>query len=69
MEMEEEHQKTFEELKKKITSQPVLSLPRREGKFRVETDTSGHSNRRSFVARTRRKVETNSFLVKNNATS
>jgi len=33
----------FEELKKKIMSQPVLSLPRREGKFRVETDTSGHA--------------------------
>jgi len=32
----------FEELKEKITSQLVLSLPRREGKFRVETDTSGH---------------------------
>jgi len=39
---EEEHQKVFEELKEKITSQPVLSLPRREGKFRVETDASGH---------------------------
>jgi len=24
-------------------SQPVLSLPRREGKFRVETDASGHA--------------------------
>jgi len=33
----------FEELKKKITSQPVLSLPRREGKFRVKTDASGHT--------------------------
>jgi len=33
----------FEELKEKITSQPVLSLPRREGKFRVETDASGHA--------------------------
>ena len=38
---EEEHQKAFEELKEKITSQLVLSLPKREGKFRVETDTSG----------------------------
>ena len=40
---EEEHQRAFEELKEKITSQPVLSLPRREGKFRVETDASGHA--------------------------
>ena len=40
---EEEHQKVFEELKEKITSQLVLSLSRREGKFRVETDVSGHA--------------------------
>jgi len=40
---EEEHQRVFEELKKKITSQPVLALPRREGKFRVKTDASGHA--------------------------
>jgi len=40
---EEEHQKKFKELKEKIMSQPVLSLPRREGKFRVETDASGHA--------------------------
>jgi len=40
---EEEHQKVFEKLKEKITSQPVLSLPKRERKFRVETDASGHT--------------------------
>jgi len=33
----------FEELKEKIISQPVLSLPKREEKFRVETDASGHA--------------------------
>jgi len=42
---EEEHQKAFEELKKKITSQLVLALPRREGKFRVEMDASEHTIR------------------------
>ena len=40
---EQEHQKAFEELKEKITSQLVLSLSRREGKFRVEMDASGHA--------------------------
>ena len=40
---EEEYQKVFEELKEKITSQPVLFLPKREGKFRVKTDTLGHA--------------------------
>ena len=34
----EEHQHTFKELKDKITNQPVLSLPKRERKFRIETD-------------------------------
>jgi len=37
---EEKHQRVFEELKEKITSQPVLALPRREGKFRIEMDAS-----------------------------
>jgi len=40
---EEEHQHTFNELKDKITSQLILSLLKREGKFRVETDASGHA--------------------------
>jgi len=42
---EEEHQRAFEELKEKITSQPVLSLPQREEKFRVKTDASEHAIR------------------------
>ena len=35
-------QEAFKELKEKITSQPVLALPKREGKFWVETNTSEH---------------------------
>ena len=38
-----DHQKAFDELKEKITSQLVLSLPKREGKFRMETDASEHA--------------------------
>ena len=32
-------------MKEKITNQPVLSLLKREGKFRIEMDTSGHAIR------------------------
>ena len=39
----DEHQWTFEELKEKIMSQLVLSLPKRKGKFRVEMDASEHA--------------------------
>ena len=42
-EQKEKHQQAFDELKNKITSQPVLSLPKREEKFRVETDASEHA--------------------------
>ena len=40
---EEEYQRAFKELKNKITSQPVLTLPKRKGKFQIETDTLGHT--------------------------
>ena len=39
---EKEYQEAFKELKEKITSQSVLTLPKREDKFQVETDTSGY---------------------------
>ena len=39
----EEYQKAFKELKDKIISQKVLVLLKREGKFWVEIDTSGHA--------------------------
>jgi len=39
----EEHDKAFRELKEKITSQLVLSLPKREGKFRVKINTLEHA--------------------------
>ena len=42
---EEKQQKAFKELKDKITSQLVLVLPKREGKFQVETDASEHTIR------------------------
>jgi len=40
-----EQQKAFEELKEKITSQLVLFLPKREGKFRVEMNASEYAIR------------------------
>ena len=39
----EVHQEAFEELKIKKTSQLVLSLPKREGKFKVEIDASEYT--------------------------
>ena len=42
---ENKHQKAFNELKEKITSQPILVLLKRNGKFWVETDASEHAIR------------------------
>ncbi|VDC05224.1 unnamed protein product, partial [Peniophora sp. CBMAI 1063] len=36
-------QTAFSELKEKITSEPVLALPRDEGQFRVEADASDYA--------------------------
>ena len=38
-----EHQMAFKKLKDKITNQLILVLPKRDGKFRVETNTSEHA--------------------------
>jgi len=40
---EEEHQQAFDELKNKIISQLVLSLLKKEGKFRVKIDVSEYA--------------------------
>jgi len=52
----------FEELKEKITSQPVLALSRREGKFRVEMDASGHAIGRVLSQEQERKWKPIAFL-------
>jgi len=60
----EEHQKTFEKLKNKITNQLVLTLLKREGKFRVETDTLGHAIRGVLPQKQERKWKSIMFLLR-----
>jgi len=48
------------QLKNKITSQLVPALPRREGKYRVETRTC---HRRSLISGIRRKMKANHIFV------
>ena len=43
IEIGKEHQEAFEELKEKITSQSILTLLKREGKFWVETHASEYT--------------------------
>ena len=40
---DKEYQKAFKKRKDKITSQLVLSLPKKKGKFQVETNALGHA--------------------------
>ena len=66
---EMEHQEAFDELKEKIASQPVLALPKREGKFQVETNASeyaiggvlsqGEQKSIAFLSRTMQHAERN----------
>ena len=42
--------------------QPVLALPRREGKFRVEVDASGHAIRRVLLQEQEGKWKPVAFL-------
>ena len=59
-----EYQKAFEELKDRITSQPVLTILKREGKFRVETDTLGHGIKVVLSQEQKEKWKTIVFLSK-----
>jgi len=64
----EEHDKAFRELKEKITSQLVLFLSKREGKFRVETDTLGHTIGGVLFQEQDGKWKPNSIFIEDNTT-
>ena len=59
-----EYQRAFEELKEKITSQPVLSLPKKNGKLRVETNTSEHAIEAVLLQEQEEKYKPIAFLLK-----
>jgi len=67
---EKEHKEAFEELKEKITSQSTGSLlTKKGGKIQGGNRCFRTRHRRSIISRAGWKVETNSFSIKNNATS
>ena len=66
---EEEYQRAFDELKDKITSQPVLALLKREDKFWVKTNVLEHAIGGVLSQKTRRKIETHHVFIQNNAIS
>ena len=61
---EEEYQRAFEESKDKITSQLVLALPKREGKFRIETDVLEHAIREVLSQEQEEKWKSIAFLLR-----
>jgi len=50
-------------------SQPLLSLPKRENKFRVEMDASDHAIEGVLLQEQEGKWKTDSIFIQNNATS
>ena len=58
----EEHNKAFEKLKEKITSQLILSLSKKKEKFRIKTDVSEHTIRRVLSQEQERKWKLIAFL-------
>ena len=52
----------FKKLKDKITSQLVLALPKRDGKFRVETNTSEYAIEEVLFQEQERKWKPITFL-------
>ena len=59
----EEYQKAFDELKKKIISQLILILLRREGKFRVETNILEYAIRKVLSQEQEEKQKLIAFLL------
>jgi len=62
MGMDRETPMGIQGIKKKIISQPILSLPKREGKFRVETDISEHAIGRVLLQEQEEKWKLIAFL-------
>ena len=60
----EEYQKAFDELKKKIISQLILILLRREGKFRVETNILEYAIRKVLSQEQEEKQKLIAFLLR-----
>ena len=64
-----EHQKTFEELKEKITSQLVLALSRKKRKIQSRDKYIRIYYWRSSISETKKRIETNCVFIKDNASN